>query len=222
MLSNMILQSLLEAAKKPDSPDEEDKKDQTQDNPDENEEDAANADEKPDGEDEGSSDENKDSTENEDEDGEKDDDEEKPDDQGDDDFSLDGDNSDEENPDGLVDPDDDGSGDTEEPEETNVQTTILNSMSKLDRLLAQRSIYSNFLELRSSISTLKSTLEQYEATINPEVREVAFEKLNNLYSSVERYLLNRFGYMGYEDNLQNYNLFIKVSMILPFMLIQRH
>lgn len=132
------------------------------------------------------------------------------DDQAEDDFSMgDGEDTDDEPPpDGLVDPDDDGSGDVEEETETNVQTTIL-QLSKLDRTLAKRKIYNDFQELRTSITTVKNIVDNNEAVIEPETRDTVIGELDKLFSYVTDYMTIKFSITSYEENLQNYLLFVK-------------
>lgn len=127
-----------------------------------------------------------------------------------DDFSMgDGEDTDDEPPpDGLVDPDDDGSGDMEEDTETNVQTVIL-QLSKLDRTLAKRKIYSDFQELRTSVTTVKNIVDNNEAVIEPEIRDNVIGELDKLYSYVTDYMTIKFSITSYEENLQNYLLFVK-------------
>lgn len=133
-----------------------------------------------------------------------------------DDFSLDPDGGEGEDdnsppPDGLTDPDDDGSNDDtsqDEGEETNVQTNVLN-LSKLDRLLMKRRCLSDFYDLRTSINTFRNIIEKNEASIDPTVRETAVRDLNQLYTTLEDYLMYKFSYTNYEENLQNYLLFMR-------------
>lgn len=126
-----------------------------------------------------------------------------------DDFSMDsGDDDDGPPPDGLVDPDDDGSGDEpEEDAETNVQPTIL-QLPKLDRTLLKRKCYNDYQDFRSSITAFRNTIEENEATVEPEIRSYALDKLNSLYATVTDYLKYKFMIMNYEENLKNYAIFI--------------
>lgn len=166
-------------------------------------------------EDEGENqDEQDDSEENQDDEGEGENDEGEG---SEDDFSLGGEeegeggDDNEPPPDGLTDPDDDGSGDdssTEDEGETNIHTNVL-QLSKLDRLLAKRRCLNDFYDLRTSIDTFRAVIDKNEAIINPEVRDVAVRDLNKLYTVVGDYLQYRFGYTNYEENLQNYFIFIR-------------
>ena len=133
-----------------------------------------------------------------------------------DDFSLDpagdegeGDDNDPP-PDGLTDPDDDGSNDNTEDKdaETNVHVNVLN-LSKIDRVLAKRRCLSDFYDLRTSIDTFRNIIENNEATIEPTVRDMAVRDLNKLYSTLEDYLMYKFSYTNYEENLQNYFIFMR-------------
>lgn len=132
-----------------------------------------------------------------------------------DDFSMNPDEEEGEDneppPDGLTDPDDDGSNDdasSEDEGETNIHTNVLN-LSKLDRLLAKRKCLSDFYDLRTSVDTFRSVIENNEAVIDPDVRQAAVRDLNKLYTSIGEYLMYRFGYTNYEENLQNYFIFIR-------------
>ena len=117
-------------------------------------------------------------------------------------------------PDGLADPDDDGSSDDtmsgeEDPNaETNVHTNVL-QLSKLDRLMAKRKCLNDFYDLRTSIDTFRVVIEKNEAILNPDVRDIAVRDLNKLYTTVGEYLTYRFGFTNYEENLQNYFLFLR-------------
>ena len=133
------------------------------------------------------------------------------------DFSLDGDESGEDDmsnepaPDGLPEADDDGSGDDmgeEGPEETNVQTNILD-LSKLDRTVAKRYCYQQFMDLRSTITSTLSVIDRNETVIDSDVREDAVEKLNKTLSDIKDYMLYKFQIVNYEEALQAYFLFVK-------------
>lgn len=131
-----------------------------------------------------------------------------------DDFSLDpegGEDESGENPDGLPDPDDDGSGDSgmeDENAEVNVHTNIL-QLSKLDRLMAKRKCFADYQELRTSITSFKNIVDANEATIDPAIRDYVIGKLDLLFSTVTDYLTYKFSYINYEENLQNYLIFMK-------------
>lgn len=129
------------------------------------------------------------------------------------DFSMDpeeGTDDSGENPDGLPDPDDDGSGDDTGTEdgEVNVHTNIL-QLSKLDRLMAKRQCFSDYQNLRTSITSFKNLIDANEATIEPVIRDYVIEKLDMLYTTVTDYLTYKFTYINYEENLQNYLIFMK-------------
>ena len=133
--------------------------------------------------------------------------------EGEDDFSLDpeeGTDDTGENPDGLPDPDDDGSGDDTGTEdgEVNVHTNIL-QLSKLDRLMAKRQCFSDYQNLRTSITSFKNMVDENEATIEPAIRDYVIDKLDFLYTTVTDYLTYKFSYINYEENLQNYLIFMK-------------
>lgn len=135
-----------------------------------------------------------------------------------DDFSLDGDDpaGGEEDlgpaPDGLPEADDDGSGDTGEDEdpdgETNIQTNILN-LSKLDRALAKKAIGANLVDLRSTIIAAIGVIDRNDAIIDPDVRDIATDKLNSLHGDLESFILHKFPILNYEDSLTQYLVFAK-------------
>lgn len=130
-----------------------------------------------------------------------------------DDFSLDptegGEDEDEENPDGLVDPDDDGSSEMEEEDvEMNIQTNVL-QLSKLDRTLAKRKCYNDFMDMRTTITSVKNIISENEVVIDPDVRTSCMEKLEQLYNYVTDYIKFKFMITNYEENLQNYMIFLK-------------
>lgn len=140
--------------------------------------------------------------------------EDEPDDELGDDFDLDPDggeeDSGEEPPDGLTSPDDDGSGDTSSDEvETNIQTNILN-LSKLDRTIAKRRLFTNFQDLRTQINTLRNIISNNEENIEVEIREKIYEDIDRAYSSVTDYMTYKFSFINYEENLQAYLLFSKM------------
>lgn len=142
--------------------------------------------------------------------------EDEPDDGLGDDFDLDPDggegeeDSGEEPPDGLTSPDDDGSGDVSSDEvETNIQTNILN-LSKLDRTIAKRRLFTNFQDLRTHINTLRNIIANNEENIEVEIREKIYEDIDRAYSSVTDYMTYKFSFINYEENLQAYLLFSKM------------
>lgn len=130
----------------------------------------------------------------------------------DDDFSLDPEGGDEDNdppPDGLVDPDDDGEADFGgDDKEVNIQTNIL-QLSKIDRLMAKRKLFADFKELRINITTYRNLLTEHEANVDPDIRELSYDKLDRLYTIITDYLTFKFSYINYEENLQTYLMFTK-------------
>lgn len=132
-----------------------------------------------------------------------------------DDFDLDPDgggeeDSGEEPPDGLTSPDDDGSGDTSTDEiEANIQTNILN-LSKLDRTIAKRRLFTNFQDLRTQVNTFRNIIANNEENIEVEVREKIYADIDRAYSSVTDYMTYKFSFINYEENLQAYLLFSKM------------
>lgn len=211
---NVFMQALLEASEKSKAKTAEDVEEtETPAEDTTTEEEDTNVDDKSEGENDETSDENEDTSEDENEDENKED--ENQDDQSeeptDDDFSMNPDDepSDEEPPDGLTDPDDDGSGDeATDDQEVNVQTNIL-QLSKLDRTLAKRKCYNDYQDLRVSISSFKTVIDDNEAAIEPEIRDTALTKLDKLYSTLTDYLTYKFIITNYEENLNNYLLFAK-------------
>lgn len=214
-------QILTEASKKEDNPEDEvdtqstedntkeDPTDTQEDKPDDNTEDNGNGnDDNQDNNDENQDD--KTDENNEDDNNEEDDDPLK----SDDDFSMDSgdDNGEGEDdgppPDGLTDPDDDGSGDdADEDQETNVVTNIL-QLSSLDRTLAKKKCFTDFQDLRASISSFKKVIDDNEASLEAEIRDYTIAELDKLATSVKDYMTYRFRYINYEENVQNYMVFV--------------
>lgn len=133
-----------------------------------------------------------------------------------DDFDLDpdGGSGDEDNseepPDGLTSPDDDGSSNTSTDEvETNIQTNILN-LSKLDRTIAKRRLFTNFQDLRTQINTFRNIIANNEENIEVEIREKIYADIDKAYSSITDYMTYKFSFINYEENLQAYLLFSKM------------
>ena len=135
-----------------------------------------------------------------------------PTEQNEDDFSLDPEGGEEDDgppPDGLVDPDDDGEADLgSDDKEVNIQTNIL-QLSKIDRLMAKRKLFADFKELRINITTYRNLLTDNEANVDPDIRELSYDKLDRLYTIITDYLTFKFSYINYEENLQTYLLFVK-------------
>lgn len=132
-----------------------------------------------------------------------------------DDFDLDPDGGDDAGegddtpPDGLTSPDDDGSADNQDEVETNVQTNIL-KLSKLDRTLAKRRLFTNFQDLRTQVNTFRNIIANNEENIEAEVREKIYEDIDKVYSSITDYMTYKFSFINYEENLQAYLLFSKM------------
>lgn len=132
-----------------------------------------------------------------------------------DDFDLDPDGGDDAGegddtpPDGLTSPDDDGSADNQDEVETNVQTNIL-KLSKLDRTLAKRRLFTNFQDLRTQANTFRNIIANNEENIEAEVREKIYEDIDKAYSSITDYMTYKFSFINYEENLQAYLLFSKM------------
>lgn len=222
--ANLLLQALLEAKgdskSKAKAAEAEEPEDTAAEGEDPGAEDTDPATENPEEgtEDEGGEDNQPEEEENQDDDeteNEEQTDEENPeegDESSEDDFSMDpeeGEGESSENPDGLPDPDDDGSDDMSEEEgEVNVHTNIL-QLSKMDRAMAKRKCFADYQELRTSITSFKNLVNANEATIEADIRDYVIEKLDRLYSSVTDYLTYKFSYINYEENLQNYLIFMK-------------
>lgn len=112
-------------------------------------------------------------------------------------------------PDGLTDPDDDGSNDgPEEEEETNVQINVL-QLTKLDRLLNKKRIFSDFQDLRTSVRTFRNIVTTNAENIDPDERDVVLDRLDRLFNQITDYLTYKFSFIGYEENLNNYMIFTK-------------
>lgn len=132
--------------------------------------------------------------------------------EGGDDFSMDDDSSGQESedtPDGLTDPDDDGSSDNNEDAdgETNLHINILN-ISNVERALAKKRCLQDLMDLRSTIDSLSNIVIANESVLDPDVRKEILSELNSAYSNVTEYLRYKFSYTNYEENLQNYLLFV--------------
>ena len=113
-------------------------------------------------------------------------------------------------PDGLTDPNDDGSSSSTDSQdvETNVQTNIL-QISKLDRTIAKRKLFSDFQDLRTQTNTFRNVIINNEENVDPELREKIYSDLDRLYTSITEYLTYKFSFINYEENLQAYLLLAK-------------
>ena len=113
-------------------------------------------------------------------------------------------------PDGLTDPNDDGSSSSTDNQdvETNVQTNIL-QISKLDRTIAKRKLFSDFQDLRTQTNTFRNVIINNEENVDPELREKIYSDLDSLYTSITEYLTYKFSFINYEENLQAYLLLAK-------------
>ena len=216
MLTSFLLQSLMEAAndknKNGDNPNDEvdtQSADNTEENPTDTQEDNPD-----DTADDNSGDDNQDNNDENQDDNNSEDNEDDDPLKSDDDFSMDsGDDNgegedDDPPPDGLTDPNDDGSGDeADDDQETNVVTNIL-QLSSLDRTLAKKKCFTDFQDLRASISSFKKVIDDNEASLEAEIRDYVIAELDKLATSVKDYMTYRFRYINYEDNVQNYMVFV--------------
>ena len=125
-------------------------------------------------------------------------------------FSFDNDEEEDDgpNPDDLPDPDDAGDDPADDAEEKNVQTNILN-LSSLDRNLVKRRLFNNFKDLRTSIDSFRATIDDREEALEPEIRNATITKLGDLYEKLTEYLMYKFSYINYEENLENFLLYTK-------------
>ena len=208
MLDNYLLRALLEAEgdNRQDQTDDEEDTNQNADNAEDNQQ---TAEEQPQEDNEDQNDENEGEDDNEEEDEGDEGGEENPEEEGDvggeDDFSMD--------PEGGEDTEDtDTTDDTSSTEpatdETNIQTNILH-LSKLDRTLSKRKLFSDFQDLRVSIRTARNLIYDNEENVDPEIREKFYNDIDKLYSTLTDYLSFKFSYINYEENVQNYLLFSK-------------
>lgn len=128
----------------------------------------------------------------------------------DDPFSFDNDEEEDDgpNPDGLPDPDDVGDDSVDDAEEKNVQTNILN-LSSLDRNLVKRRLFNNFKDLRTSIDSFRTTVDDREEVLDSNIRNATITKLGDLYEKLTEYLMYKFSYINYEENLENFILYTK-------------
>lgn len=203
MVTNPMLLALLESSKPPVTYINEAAKD-------EEETDAGAEDQAADAEEDAAEDPPAEEPKKEEEDTENSDEDQSEDDSSDE-FSFDSDEEgdDEPNPDGLPDPDDTGSDTSDDdPEEKNVQTNILN-LSTLDRHLIKRRLFNSFKDLRSSINSFRMTIDERAEALVPEVRNEVINVLGDLYEKLTEYLMYKFSYINYEENLENFLLYTK-------------
>lgn len=129
-----------------------------------------------------------------------------------DDFSFDSDSEEDDgpNPDGLPDPDamGDDSSTEEEPEEKNLQINILN-LTSMNRSILKKKIYNSFQDLRSLVNSQKMLIDEREGNMDPELRAAIIDAFNNLYERLTEYMMYTFQYTNYEENLRNFNIFVK-------------
>ena len=96
----------------------------------------------------------------------------------------------------------------EDDGETNIHTNIL-QLSKLDRTLAKIQLLNHYRDLRSSINSMKRIIDENEALIDPDVRDLVTEKLDKLFTTISSYITFKYSITNYEENLQNYLIFTK-------------
>ena len=95
-----------------------------------------------------------------------------------------------------------------ETDEQNIQTNVLN-LSKLDRVLMKKKLFSDYQDLRVSLRTSRNLIHDNEENVDPEVREAFYDKIDKLYTNLTDYLSYKFTYTNYEENLQVYLIFAK-------------
>jgi len=93
-----------------------------------------------------------------------------------------------------------------DPDVQNLQVNIL-SLSKLDRALAKKHIYTLFMDLRSSITTALNIIDRNETVIDPTVRDDTVSALNRFQSDLDTFIAIKFPLVNYEAALQAYNIF---------------
>ena len=75
--------------------------------------------------------------------------------------------------------------------------------------MAKRAVLNNFMDLRTSCTTLLNIISRNEAIIEAEAREIIEGEINKHYTRITDYLKYRFAINNYEENLKNYNIFAK-------------
>lgn len=95
-----------------------------------------------------------------------------------------------------------------ETDEQNIQTNVLN-LSKLDRVLMKKKLFSDYQDLRVSLRTSRNLIHDNEENVDPEVRENFYNKIDKLYTNLTDYLSYKFSFTNYEENLQIYLIFAK-------------
>lgn len=95
-----------------------------------------------------------------------------------------------------------------ETDEQNIQTNVLN-LSKLDRVLMKKKLFSDYQDLRVSLRTSRNLIHDNEENVDPDVREAFYDKIDKLYTNLTDYLSYKFSYTNYEENLQVYLIFAK-------------
>lgn len=96
----------------------------------------------------------------------------------------------------------------DEPEETNVQTNVLN-ISELDRNLVKRRLFNNYKDLRTAINSFKMTVTDREESLPLEIRSAMISRLGDLYEKITEYMMYKFSYTNYEENLEIFTLYTK-------------
>ena len=89
-----------------------------------------------------------------------------------------------------------------------MQVNIL-KLSKLDRLLAKRTCYQYFTDLKNKINATLSIIDKNESVIDPDVRDEVVGKLTSLVDAIDQLLEYKFPIMNYEEGLQSYFMFVK-------------
>ena len=93
-----------------------------------------------------------------------------------------------------------------ETDEKNIQINILD-ISKQDRFILLRKLLSNYNDMRYQIIGFKKSLENFYGNMDPDVKYAAINSLNLLESQLTEYMLNKYSYNNYEENLKVFMLF---------------
>lgn len=93
-----------------------------------------------------------------------------------------------------------------ETDEKNIQINILD-ISKQDRFILLRKLLGNYNDMRYQIIGFKKSLENFYGNLDPDVKYAAINSLNLLESQLTEYMLNKYSYNNYEENLKVFMLF---------------
>ena len=93
-----------------------------------------------------------------------------------------------------------------DPDTQNIQVNILN-LSKLDRALAKKHIYTLFMDLRSSVTTALNVIDRNETVIDPDIRNDVITRLNQFQADLNTFISIKFQLINYEAAFNAYNIF---------------